>query len=377
MKRQRGRNRGGGSGGGGGQGGGKPQHNINRAFESNGPDNIKVRGNAQHVYERYQGLARDATLSGDRVTAENHLQHAEHYFRTLRAIQPTRAASEIVSRDTSSNGDIDFEDEAVETAMEEADAQAAARAADALNQPQGQPAEAMDGAPNTGVEPARFDQGQGQRREWRDRPERQDRGDRPQGEFRGDRNFNDRQDRPQGDRQDRPQGDRQQGEFRGDRQGQGQGQGQERQGQGQGEFRGDRPRFRDRDDRFRDSREPRNEVAAERPARDDRPLEPRGDRPRFRDRDDRRFEPREGEAAPAAAAESAAPEPARSEPRPEARPEPVLRSEDGGVSQLPGFLQPPVPSAEGEGEARRRPRRRRTREDGDAPASTTPEVEEA
>ena len=61
MKRQRGRNRGGGGGG------GKPQHNVNRAFESNGPDNVKIRGNAQHVFEKYQQLARDAMASGDRV----------------------------------------------------------------------------------------------------------------------------------------------------------------------------------------------------------------------------------------------------------------------------------------------------------------------
>ena len=44
MKRQRGRNRGGSSGGGSGSGGGggKPQHNVNRAFDSNGPDNVKI-----------------------------------------------------------------------------------------------------------------------------------------------------------------------------------------------------------------------------------------------------------------------------------------------------------------------------------------------
>ena len=77
MKRQRGRNRGGGNQG-------KPQQNANRAFESNGPDNVKIRGNSQHVFERYQQLARDAGSAGDRVLAENYLQHAEHYFRVLR-----------------------------------------------------------------------------------------------------------------------------------------------------------------------------------------------------------------------------------------------------------------------------------------------------
>jgi len=106
MKRQRGRNRG--SGG----NSGKPQHNTNRAFDSNGPDGVKVRGAAQHVYEKYQQLARDAHTAGDRVVAENHLQHAEHYFRVMRAMQPQRPVSEIIGRDQFVSGyDIDFEDE--------------------------------------------------------------------------------------------------------------------------------------------------------------------------------------------------------------------------------------------------------------------------
>src|ERR1700761_1841232 len=107
MKRQRGRNR---KPGGGGGGGG---HNPNRAFESNGPDGVKIRGAAQHVYERYHQLARDAFASGDRVLAENYLQHAEHYFRVLRAMQPQRPVAEIIGRDQFVSGyDIDFEDEA-------------------------------------------------------------------------------------------------------------------------------------------------------------------------------------------------------------------------------------------------------------------------
>src|SRR6201986_602912 len=107
MKRQRGRNRGGG-------GGGKPQQqNANRAFDSNGPEGTKVRGNAQHVFEKYQQLARDAGSAGDRVLAENYLQHAEHYFRLLRAMQPQRPVAEIIGRDQFASGyDIHFEDEA-------------------------------------------------------------------------------------------------------------------------------------------------------------------------------------------------------------------------------------------------------------------------
>jgi len=117
MKRQRSRNRNGG-GGGGGQGG-KPQHNTNRAFDSNGPEGVKVRGAAQHVYEKYQQLARDAQTSGDRVLAENYLQHAEHYFRLMRAMQPQRPLSEIIGRDQFVSGyDIDFEDESGGEAVE-------------------------------------------------------------------------------------------------------------------------------------------------------------------------------------------------------------------------------------------------------------------
>ena len=106
MKRQRGRNRkpGGGNG--------ANSANPNRSWDSQGPENIKVRGNAQTVYERYMQLARDASSAGDRVLAENYLQHAEHYFRVLRALQPARPVSEIAQRELSNQGfDIDFEDE--------------------------------------------------------------------------------------------------------------------------------------------------------------------------------------------------------------------------------------------------------------------------
>ncbi|MEZ5920796.1 MAG: DUF4167 domain-containing protein [Parvularculaceae bacterium] len=60
--------------------------NPNRALDSNGPD-VRIRGTAQQIYDKYQALARDAASSGDRVKAENYLQHAEHYFRVLRSLQ--------------------------------------------------------------------------------------------------------------------------------------------------------------------------------------------------------------------------------------------------------------------------------------------------
>lgn len=64
----------------------KPQHSANRAYDSNGPD-VKIRGTAAHICEKYQQLARDAISAGDRVTAENYYQHAEHYYRLLMAAQ--------------------------------------------------------------------------------------------------------------------------------------------------------------------------------------------------------------------------------------------------------------------------------------------------
>src|SRR5688500_9229425 len=59
---------------------------LTKSYESNGPD-VKIRGTAQHIAEKYSQLARDAQASGDPVAAENYLQHAEHYFRIIAAAQ--------------------------------------------------------------------------------------------------------------------------------------------------------------------------------------------------------------------------------------------------------------------------------------------------
>ena len=78
-KRMRGRNR---------KGGGHHHHQnpLSRMYESNGPD-VKIRGTASHVAEKYLQLARDAQSSGDPIAAENYYQHAEHYFRLIAAAQ--------------------------------------------------------------------------------------------------------------------------------------------------------------------------------------------------------------------------------------------------------------------------------------------------
>lgn len=62
---------------------------MSRNYDSNGPD-IKIRGNASHIADKYTQLARDANSSGDPIKAENYLQHAEHYSRLILAFQANR-----------------------------------------------------------------------------------------------------------------------------------------------------------------------------------------------------------------------------------------------------------------------------------------------
>ena len=68
----------------------KTQNPLSRNFESNGPD-VKIRGNASHIAEKYSSLARDAQSNGDTVMAENYLQHAEHYNRIVASAQVQNA----------------------------------------------------------------------------------------------------------------------------------------------------------------------------------------------------------------------------------------------------------------------------------------------
>lgn len=340
MKRQRGRNR---------NAGNKPQqHNANRAYDSNGPEGIKVRGAAQSVFEKYQQLARDATTGGDRVLAENYLQHAEHYFRLIRAIQPNRPVTDIIGRDNYSSGmDIDFEAEHEEPT-------------------EAQIAEATENKPDSedGEERPRFENRQNNNQNRDDRPRDRDgyQGNRQNNQNRDDRprdrdRWRDRDDRPR----DGQQGGQQQN--RDDRP-------RDRDGNRDDRPRDDRPRddrpredrFRDRDDRPRDrdrdqprdqQQQPRDEAP-----RDDRPREEREPRrsryERDRPREDRAearetrdpLQVIEPQAAPLAA-----------EPK---RPSPRLRGQDGAVSELPGFLSrsAPAPAAD-DAEAPAKPKRRR------------------
>jgi Domain of unknown function (DUF4167) len=90
------------------------QNPMTRVFESNGPD-IKIRGTASHVAEKYVQLARDARSSGDPVAAENYYQHAEHYFRLIAAAQEQMRQSQPQPRtdnDMSVSSSDDGDDEA-------------------------------------------------------------------------------------------------------------------------------------------------------------------------------------------------------------------------------------------------------------------------
>jgi len=354
MKRQRGRNNRGGAGS-----GGKPQqHNANRAFDSNGPEGVKVRGAAQSVYEKYQQLARDATSSGDRVLAENYLQHAEHYFRVLRAIQPNRPVSDIIGKDAYSAYEIDFEAEPEEQpeAPEAAQAEASGEGegGEGLG---GEPRRdrfenrSRDDRPRDGQRDNQNRDGQGQSRRdrWRDRDDRQ-RDDRP-------RDDRPRDDRPREDRQrdDRPRDDRP---------------------------RDDRPRDdRPREDRFRDER-PREERV-----REDRPVAAEGaEQPQA---EGRRERPRR-ERAPRDRDPMAVIEPQATPLTSEAPASPVLRGQDGDVSHAPAFLgrkstraeapaeaapaAPSVASGADEGEAPAKPKRRRAPRSFEG--SAAPESEE-
>ena len=91
QNRQRSRNRG------HGNRGNHNRNNLNRSLESNGPD-VRIRGTAAHIAEKYQQLARDAQSAGDGIAAESYWQHAEHYNRLIAAVhaaqpQPRQDAS--------------------------------------------------------------------------------------------------------------------------------------------------------------------------------------------------------------------------------------------------------------------------------------------
>jgi uncharacterized protein DUF4167 len=108
----------------------KPQNPLARNYESNGPD-VKIRGTASHIAEKYMSLARDALASGDMVTAESYLQHAEHYNRIIMAAQSQATPQPGAQQNEAQNGGgrqqsrwhSDSDDEGSDSDTEEAGAQ--------------------------------------------------------------------------------------------------------------------------------------------------------------------------------------------------------------------------------------------------------------
>lgn len=87
--------------------------NKTQVFDSNGPD-VRIRGTAHQVCEKYMALAKDASSAGDRILAESYLQHAEHYQRVINSWEenaPERTAVQsegMVSKRTEKEADDDL-----------------------------------------------------------------------------------------------------------------------------------------------------------------------------------------------------------------------------------------------------------------------------
>ena len=173
---------------------------LTRSYESNGPD-VKIRGNAHHIAEKYLQLARDAHTGGDPVAAENYLQHAEHYFRLIAAAQAAQAHAQS-GRPQVEGEAVELEDDDDFGGVSDRFASPAERAPQPFApQPYAQGGQA--GAPGVGPQPS-FGDGEQQR------PQQQGGGFQ---QPRQDRQMRQPQDR--GPRQDRPFGDRQErGDFR-------------------------------------------------------------------------------------------------------------------------------------------------------------------
>ena len=177
--KNRNRNRHRSGGGGGGGGGGNP---LSRVYESNGPD-VKVRGTAQTVADKYLQLGRDAQSSGDIVMAESYFQHAEHYLRIVFAAQAYNQQAQQQYR----RPEEDFDDEDLEDHPEIAAAQSTGEPEGLGDQP------VIEGGPDRPQHQP--NQGQRQQRDGRDnreqggrdrfRPRWQDRRDNQQGQPQG------------------------------------------------------------------------------------------------------------------------------------------------------------------------------------------------
>jgi hypothetical protein len=169
--------------------GGKGGNQLNRSFESNGPD-VKIRGTAAHIADKYVQLARDAQSSGDPISAENYLQHAEHYYRIVAANQPQYPQNP-------GQGFVRADDESRD---EEGDEAGEARANGFDGGQQGEPRPPQQNYAQNAPQP--YEQRDNQQRDHRQQNHRQQNeggglpdfitgggGDQGQGQDRGDRDF--------------------------------------------------------------------------------------------------------------------------------------------------------------------------------------------
>ena len=94
-----------------------------RLLESNGPD-IKIKGSALQIVEKYINLSREFQASGDPITAESYLQYAEHYQRIVDAndfkIQQNQVAESNRDQNNLLNPEI-AEDNSAEKVSKDAD----------------------------------------------------------------------------------------------------------------------------------------------------------------------------------------------------------------------------------------------------------------
>lgn len=161
-------------------GGRKHGNPLSRSYESNGPD-VKVRGTASHVAEKYLQLARDAQASGDSVMAENYLQHAEHYFRIISAAQAQQGMRTDQGGQNVDEDDFDDDFPPVNDRFSSPEPRQNFQQPQSEQQPQSTPSanEAVAAAPESGAQQADGDapQAEGEPRRVRERrPRRRSRG---------------------------------------------------------------------------------------------------------------------------------------------------------------------------------------------------------
>ncbi len=192
----------------------KSPNPLTRSYESNGPD-VKIRGTAHHVAEKYLQLARDAQSSGDPVMAESYLQHAEHYFRLIASAYAAQQQAQVGFQRNPGDPVVEEDDEDDDFGgLPDRFASPPERAPLA---PYGaQPQQPAQGQPQPHQQPQPYQDrapynGDRQHQPNQDRPQQQSRGDRQNGH---DRPYQDRNGQGQnrfnqnrGQRDNRPQRD--------------------------------------------------------------------------------------------------------------------------------------------------------------------------